>query len=94
MSVVALKKISSPVTELTGPVDYNTLTSTGVWHQGGYANAQSSKNTPNNLPGLLEVFAASGTIYQRFTAYRGAGVYARDYYAYADTWSTWQKLTN
>lgn len=89
-----LKKIAQPITEMSGPVDFNSFTSTGVWHQGSYNNAQSSKNTPNNLPGLLEVFAASGTIYQRLTTYRGSYVYARDYYAYADTWSDWQKLTN
>mgnify|MGYP006947037980 CR=1 FL=1 len=91
---MALKKISSPVTELSGPVDFNTLSTTGVFHQGGYSSAQSSKNTPNGNPGLLEVFAANGVTYQRFTTYRGGGVYARDYYAYADTWSPWQKLTN
>ncbi|MDK7139729.1 pyocin knob domain-containing protein [Corynebacterium simulans] len=91
---MALKKIAQPINELSGPVDFNSFTSTGVWHQGGYSSAQSSKNTPNSLPGLLEVFATNGVTYQRFTTYRGGGVYARDYYAYADTWSNWQKLTN
>ena len=89
---MALKKIARPITEISGPVDLNTFTTTGVWHQGGYNDARSSKNMPSGLPGLLEVFAASGITYQRFTAYRGGGVYARDYYAYADEWSSWKRL--
>lgn len=89
---MALRKIRGPVTELTAPVDYNTLTTTGVWHQGRYGDARASQNMPGGVPGLLEVFAGSGMVYQRFTAYRGGGIYTRDYYAYQDTWSPWRKI--
>ena len=93
MVAVALKRIGGPVTELSGPADFNTLTTTGVWHQSKYENAQNSTNGPVNHPGLLEVLAGAGIVYQRFTAYRGGGVYSRDYYAYADEWSAWRELT-
>lgn len=91
---VALKRIGGPVTELSGPVDYNTITTTGVWHQGNYNNARASTNGPNGDPGLLEVFACSGMVYQRYTTYRGGGVYARDYYSYTGEWSNWTRLDN
>lgn len=90
---MALKKIGGPVTDLSAPVDYNTLTATGVWHQGNYNNARNSTNGPTTQPGLLEVFAGSGMTYQRFTVYRGGGVFARDYYSYANEWSAWRELT-
>ena len=89
---MALRKISGPVAELTGPVDYNTLTTTGVYHQGAYRNAQDSTNGPRTAPGLLEVHAGAGMVYQRFTAYRDGGIYTRSYYDYADTWYPWRKL--
>ena len=89
-----LKKIAQPINELSSPVDFNSFTSTGVWHQSSYNNARASTNGASVNPGLLEVFSSAGLVYQRYTVYRGGGVYARDYYAYADTWSPWQKLTN
>lgn len=93
MSVVALRRISGPVTELSGPVDYNTFTSTGVYHQGSYGNAKNSTNGPSSNPGLIEVFAGSGMVYQRYTVYRGSRTYVRDYYAYTSEWSAWRELT-
>lgn len=89
---MALKKISGPVTELSGPVDYNTLTTTGVYHQGAYSDAQKCKNAPVSLPGLLEVHAGAGMVYQRFTVYRDLGIYTRSYYAHMDTWYPWRKI--
>ena len=82
------------MTELSGPVDYNTMTASGVWHQSKYENAQNSTNGPVNQPGLLEVLAGAGILYQRFTAYRDSGIYARSYYAYASEWSPWRRLDN
>lgn len=89
---MALKRISSPVTELSGPVDYNTLITTGVYHQGAYSDAKKSTNGPVGAPGLLEVHAGAGMTYQRYTVYRGGGIYTRSYYDYADTWYPWRKL--
>ena len=91
---MALKQIGGPITELSGPVDYNTMTTTGVWHQSSYNNARNSTNGASVNPGLLEVFSSAGLTYQRYTVYRGGGVYARDYYGYTGEWSSWQKLTN
>lgn len=89
---MALKRIGGPVTELSGPVDYNTMTTTGVYHQGSYNDARASTNGAHPDPGLLEVFSASGLTYQRYTAYRGGGTYIRSYYGYIDTWEPWQKV--
>lgn len=89
---MALRKISGPVTELSGPADFNTLTTTGVYHQGAYSHAQNSTNSPVKKPGLLEVHAGDGMVYQRYTVYRDGGIYTRSYYAYADTWYPWRKI--
>lgn len=89
---MALRKIGGPVTELSGPVDYNTLTTTGVYHQGAYSDAKNSTNGPVGAPGLLEVHVGSGMVYQRFTVYRDGGIYTRSYYAYNGTWYPWRKL--
>ena len=90
---MALKKIGGPITELDGPADFNTFTTTGVWHQSNYTNARASTNGPSGNPGLLEVFSSAGMTYQRYTAYRGGGVYSRDYYSYVGEWSPWRELT-
>lgn len=89
---MALKRISRPVTELSGPVDYNTLITTGVYHQGAYSDAKNSTNGPVGAPGLLEVHAGAGMTYQRYTVYRDGGIYTRSYYTYADTWYPWRKI--
>lgn len=68
MATVALKRIAQPITELDGPADFNTLTTTGVWHQSNYTNARASTNGPSVNPGLLEVFTSATT-----TATRGSG---------------------
>lgn len=90
---MALKKIGGPITSLTSPVDYNTMTTTGVYHQVSYNNARASTNGASVNPGLLEVFSVDGAVFQRFTVYQGSRVYARDYYGYIDTWSAWRELT-
>lgn len=92
MIAVALKKISGPVTELSGPVDFNTFTTTGVYHQGKYGDAQESTNQPVKQAGLLEVFAGGSMVYQRFTVYRDGGIYTRSYYAWENKWYPWRKI--
>lgn len=91
---MTLRKISSssPITNLRGAVDYNTLKTTGVFYHGSWADAKASPNGPG-LPGLLEVYGADGMVFQKFIAYRDYGMYYRSYYGWANEWYPWRKLT-
>ena len=75
------------ITALGGSVDLNTLTTTAVYHQPANANAGSGTNYPVALAGLLEVYASSVMIYQRYTVYNTGEIYTRSYYN--GTWYAW-----
>lgn len=75
------------ITALGGSVDLNTLTSTAVYHQGSNVNAASGTNYPVAAAGLLEVYAISVMIYQRYTVYNTGEIYTRSYYN--GTWYAW-----
>jgi hypothetical protein len=65
---------------LGGSVDLNTITSTGTYHQPTNANASSGSNYPAASAGMLEVYAASSMVYQRYTIYNSGQVYTRAIY--------------
>ena len=71
-------------------VDLNTYTTPGIYHQNTTASAGNGTNYPVALAGMLEVYAASAMIYQRYTAYNGGIVYTRSYYN--GTWYPWRKV--
>lgn len=88
---MALRKISTPVTEL-GSEDLNTITRTGVYVQPRNRIAERSENYPLNLAGLLEVHNGGSFVFQRYTGYKDFGIYTRSYYGYEGKWSPWRKL--
>lgn len=83
--------VASITPQKLGVVDFNTLQTSGVWIQNATADAQASTNNPINAAGLLEVSAAFGMVYQRFTYFWDTQVYVRR--LYDDSWSPWKKLT-
>lgn len=82
--------------ELGNTENLNDLTSDGTWHQAQNAESSTSRNYPQALAGMLEVFnmthIAGGTtyIYQRYTVYNGTEVWVRT--NYNGTWNIWRRL--
>ena len=91
MSTVGLKRISTPVTELSTE-DLNTVTGTGAYVQTSNYYAERSQNYPRKVAGLLEVHNSGSFVFQRYTSYKDFGIYTRSYYGYEGTWSPWQKI--
>jgi hypothetical protein len=78
-------------TPITGAsTDLNTFTSPGIYHQSSNANAGTGSHYPAALAGMLEVYASSVMIYQRYTLYSSGIVYTRSYYN--GTWYAWRQL--
>jgi hypothetical protein len=76
---------------LTGAsTDLNTYTSSGIYHQSANANAASGSHYPAPYAGMLEVYASSSMVYQRYTLYSSGIVYVRSYYN--GTWYAWRQL--
>lgn len=88
---MALRKISGPVTELATQ-DLNTITKTGVYIQTSNNNAANSGNYPLAAAGVLEVHTGNVFTFQRYTAYKGFGIYTRSYYGFSGEWEPWRKL--
>lgn len=88
---MGLKRISTPVTELSTE-DLNTVTGTGAYVQTSNYWAKRSANYPRAVAGLLEVHNGGTFVFQRYTAYKGFGIYTRSYYGYEGEWSPWRKI--
>lgn len=88
---MALKRISTPVTELSNE-DLSTVTRTGAYIQTSNYWAKHSQNYPRNVAGLLEVHNGGSFVFQRYTGYKDFGIYTRSYYGYEGKWSPWRKL--
>jgi hypothetical protein len=69
--------------------DLNTYTSSGIYHQSANANAGTGANYPVAYAGMLEVFASSSMVYQRYTLYNGGQIYTRS--SYNGTWYGWRQ---
>lgn len=77
-------------TPLGDTEDLNTLTNSCTYNQPLNANASTTRNYPENLAGLLEVFRArsdGGMIHQRYSTYNGRNVWWRTYYN--SVWNPW-----
>jgi len=73
-----------------GVVDLDDFTTSGVWAQTLNVNAAAGGHYPEPYAGLLEVEAAPGMVWQRYTMYptRGSAVYVRGWYI-TDGWGPW-----
>lgn len=80
------------VTALGTTADLNTLTTAGLYHQNQNAAAGTGSNYPAAVAGLLEVYAASSMVYQRYTAYDGRGHWERS--RYNTTWYGWRFISD
>ena len=92
MSVVALKRISQPLTELGSSEHLDNLTTTGTYHQAYSRNADTERGYPEANAGLLEVTSPPDVsmIYQRYTVYNSRAMYFRGFYG--SSWGPWKKV--
>jgi hypothetical protein len=76
-----------PVTSIPNAANLNTYTTPGSYHQSADAQAAAGTNYPVALAGLLEVYASSVMVYQRYTVYNSGRIYTRS--NYNGTWYSW-----
>lgn len=77
--------------ELGASINLDTLTSTGVYSQSANAETSVSLNYPVAQAGLLEVYAYSAMVHQRYWAYNSTNVYYRAKYS-TGTWTSWYRM--
>jgi hypothetical protein len=73
-------------------VDLNSITTPGIYHQPTNANAAAGSDYPVAQAGMLEVYASSSMVYQRYTVYATGtpSVYVRT--CYNSTWGSWNQV--
>ena len=79
--------------EMGANVDLDTKTTTGWYSQANTTEATVALHYPVALAGLLEVFAYSAMIHQRYWVYNSNDVYYRAKYS-TDVWTAWIKSAN
>lgn len=79
--------------EMGANVDLDTKTTTGWYSQANTTEATVALHYPAALAGLLEVFAYSAMIHQRYWVYNSNDVYYRAKYS-TDVWTAWIKSAN
>lgn len=79
--------------EMPANVDLDTKTTTGVFSQSANSKATLALKYPVALAGLLEVFAYSSMIHQRYWVYNSDTVYSRAKYS-TGAWTAWVKSAN
>ena len=88
---MALKRISQPITPLDGTEHLDTITRSGVYHQGYTVRAVEELGYPARRAGLLEVHNPdSEMVYQRYTVLWSGEMYYRG--AYRGEWKPWRKI--
>jgi hypothetical protein len=80
--------ISLPVTQIPNAADLNQYTTPGTYHQSLDAQAGAGTNYPIGKAGLLEVYASSAMVYQRYTVYDSGQIYTRS--SYNSSWYAWR----
>ena len=79
--------------ELPANIDLDTKTITGLYSQSANAEATLALNYPVALAGLLEVFAYSTMIHQRYWVYNSDDIYYRAKFNNG-AWTSWTKGAN
>ena len=80
--------ISLPVTQIPNAADLNQYITPGTYHQSADVQAAAGTNYPVALSGLLEVYASSLMVYQRYTVYNSGQIYTRS--SYNSSWYAWR----
>ena len=79
--------------EMPSNIDLDTKTTTALFSQGSNSEATTALKYPVSSAGLLEVFAYSSMIHQRYWVYNSDDIYYRAKYS-TGAWSAWVKGAN
>ena len=84
------------IAEIGASVDLNSIITTGLYSQSGNNDAISGSNYPVDFAGILEVFAYSHMVHQRYWVYNSSDIYVRSIYTYnvGHQWTEWIKHAN